>query len=93
MWPMRSAASRGSRLPMIRRRPSCRWPLPTLAPPPDEVVYLSQPAIVFERSRGSAATADSGVLPAAAPPEYVVLEPPPPPIGAFFCRCRCCAMA
>src|SRR5216683_2167684 len=53
-------------------------------PPPDEVVYLSQPAIVFD---------GPGFLPPPPipvfflpppPPEYVVLEPPPPPIGAFF---------
>src|SRR5215470_11613508 len=54
------------------------------APPPDEVVYLSQPAVVFD---------GPGFLPPPPipvfflpppPPEYLVLAPPPPPIGAFF---------
>src|SRR5882762_2285532 len=53
-------------------------------PPPDEVVYLSQPAIVFD---------GPGFLPPPPipvffcpppPPEFVVLVPPPRPIGAFF---------
>jgi uncharacterized caspase-like protein len=53
-------------------------------PPPDEVVYLSQPDIVFD---------GPGFLPPPPvpvfflpppPPEYLVLAPPPPPIGAFF---------
>jgi len=53
-------------------------------PPPDEVVYLSQPVVVFD---------GPGFLPPPPlpaffcpppPPEFVVLAPPPPPIGAFF---------
>jgi len=93
MWPMRSAASRGSRLPMIRRRPSCRWPLPRWAAAAGRG-RLSQPAaIVFD---------GPGFLPP--PPIPVFFLPPPPPeyvcwsrrrrqSGRFFCRCRCCAMA
>ncbi|HKD24645.1 MAG TPA: caspase family protein [Xanthobacteraceae bacterium] len=53
-------------------------------PPPDEVVYLSQPVVVFD---------GPGFLPPPPvpeffcpppPPEFVVLAPPPAPIGAFF---------
>src|SRR5579871_588141 len=53
-------------------------------PPPDEVVYLSQPVVMFD---------GPGFLPPPPipdffcpppPPEFVVLAPPPPPIGAFF---------
>src|SRR5262249_56653252 len=53
-------------------------------PPPDEVVYLSQPEVVFD---------GPGFLPPPPlpvffcpprPPEFVVLAPPPPPIGVFF---------
>jgi len=53
-------------------------------PPPDEVVYLSQPVVVFD---------GPGFLPPPPipvffcpppPPEFVVLAPPPRPIGAFF---------
>ena len=53
-------------------------------PPPDEVVYLSQPFVVFD---------GPGFLPPPPipvffcpppPPEFVVLAPPPPPIGVFF---------
>src|SRR5262249_38286280 len=53
-------------------------------PPPDEVVYLSQPAVVFD---------GPGFLPPPPvpvfflpppPPAFLVLAPPPPPIGAFF---------
>src|SRR6516162_9454959 len=53
-------------------------------PPPDEVVYLTQPAVVFD---------GPGFLPPPPipvfflpppPPEFLVLAPPPPPIGAFF---------
>src|SRR5258708_30902537 len=53
-------------------------------PPPDEVVYLSQPVVLFD---------GPGFLPPPPipvffcpppPPEFVVLAPPPPPIGAFF---------
>src|SRR5215468_7243613 len=54
------------------------------APPPDEVVYLSQPAVVFD-GPGFLPPPPVPVffLPPPAP-EYVVLAPPPPPIGAFF---------
>jgi uncharacterized caspase-like protein len=53
-------------------------------PPPDEVVYLSQPVVVFD---------GPGFLPPPPipfffcpppPPEFLLLAPPPPPIGAFF---------
>ena len=53
-------------------------------PPPDEVVYLTQPVVVFD---------GPGFLPPPPipvffcpppPPEFVVLAPPPRPIGAFF---------
>jgi uncharacterized caspase-like protein len=53
-------------------------------PPPDEVAYLRQPAVVFD---------GPGFLPPPPvpdffcpppPPEFVALAPPPPPIGAFF---------
>src|SRR5215831_1839402 len=53
-------------------------------PPPDEVVYLNQPAVVFD---------GPGFLPPPPVPEFfcpppprefVVLAPPPAPIGAFF---------
>jgi uncharacterized caspase-like protein len=53
-------------------------------PPPDEVAYLSQPAVLFD---------GPGFLPPPPvpdffcpppPPEFVALAPPPPPIGAFF---------
>jgi len=53
-------------------------------PPPDEVVYLTQPVVVFD---------GPGFLPPPPipvffcpppPPEFVVLAPPPPPIGVFF---------
>src|SRR5579871_4109378 len=53
-------------------------------PPPDEVMYLSQPAVVFD---GPGFLPPPPVpaffLPPPAP-EFVVLPPPPPPIGAFF---------
>src|SRR5215475_6011904 len=53
-------------------------------PPPDEVVYLSQPVVVFD-GPGFLPPPPVPVffLPPPAP-EYVVLAPPPPPIGAFF---------
>ena len=53
-------------------------------PPPDEVAYLSQPAVVFD---------GPGFLPPPPvpdffcpppPPDFVALAPPPPSIGAFF---------
>ncbi len=53
-------------------------------PPPDEVVYLTQPVVLFD---------GPGFLPPPPipvffcpppPPEFVVLAPPPRPIGAFF---------
>src|SRR5215472_3177653 len=53
-------------------------------PPPDEVVYLNQPVVVFD---------GPGFLPPPPVPEFfcpppprefVVLAPPPAPIGAFF---------
>src|SRR6516162_7636855 len=53
-------------------------------PPPDEVVYLTQPYVVFD---------GPGFLPPPPipvfflpppPPAFLVLAPPPPPIGAFF---------
>ncbi len=53
-------------------------------PPPDEVVYLTQPFVVFD---------GPGFLPPPPipvffcpppPPEFVVLAPPPRPLGAFF---------
>ena len=53
-------------------------------PPPDEVVYLTQPQIVFDDP--------VFVSPPPVPeffcppplPEFVVMPPPPPPIGVFF---------
>src|ERR1700730_7135035 len=53
-------------------------------PPPDEVVYLGQPVLVFD---------GPGFLPPPPfpvfflpppPPAYIVLAPPPPPLGAVF---------
>jgi uncharacterized caspase-like protein len=53
-------------------------------PPPDEVVYLNQPEVMFD----GPGFVPPPPLPAffcpPPPPEFAALLPPPPPIGAFF---------
>ena len=53
-------------------------------PPPDEVVYLSQPAIVFDGPGFYPPPPIPVFFLPPPPPAFLVLEPPPPPIGAFF---------
>ena len=52
-------------------------------PPPDEVVYLSQPVVVFD-GPGFLPPPPPPVFFLPPPPAFFVLAPPPPPIGAFF---------
>ena len=53
-------------------------------PPPDEVAYLDQPAIVFDGPGFSPPPPMPVEFLPPPPPVFVVLEPPPPPIGPFF---------
>lgn len=53
-------------------------------PPPDEVVYLSQPDIVFDGPGFLPPPPIPAFFLPPPPPEYLVLAPPPAPIGAFF---------
>ena len=53
-------------------------------PPPDEVVYLSQPYVVFDGPGFYAPPPIPVLFLPPPPPFFVVLEPPPPPIGPFF---------
>ena len=53
-------------------------------PPPDEVVYLTQPEIVFDGPGFLPPPPIPAFFLPPPPPEFIVLAPPPPPIGAFF---------
>jgi uncharacterized caspase-like protein len=53
-------------------------------PPPDEVVYLSQPVVVFDGPGFLPPPPIPVVFLPPPPPAFVVLAPPPPPIGPFF---------
>jgi uncharacterized caspase-like protein len=53
-------------------------------PPPDEVLYLTQPAIVFDGPGFTPLPSIPVFFLPPSPPEFLVLAPPPPPIGPFF---------
>jgi uncharacterized caspase-like protein len=53
-------------------------------PPPDEVVYLAQPEIVFDDPVFVAPPPLPAFFCPPRPPEFVALPSPPPPVAAFF---------
>src|SRR6185437_9831618 len=57
-----------------------------LPPPPDEIVYVDRPVLIFSDPDFDFAPPPPPpvfFLPPP-PPDFVVLEPPPPPIGLFY---------
>jgi uncharacterized caspase-like protein len=55
-------------------------------PPPDEIVYIRRPVLVFDDPEFGFAPPPPApiVFLAPPPPEFIVLAPPPPPIGIFI---------